>query len=297
MYSKQLNLPSPPPWTYPRRVTAFRPADDGSQPSTGAPIAAFFDLDKTIIAKSSSLAFSRPFFDQGLINRRSVLKSSYAQFMFLLSAADHDQVERMRKHVTEMCTGWDVEQVSSIVRETLQDIVHPLVFAEAADLIAGHKARGHDVVIVSASGAEIVEPIGEMLGADYSMASRMKVADGKYAGVMDFYCYGEEKVVAMNDIARSVGYDLSQCFAYSDSITDLPMLSAVGHPTVINPDRNLRREAGERGWPMLSFTKPVSLRDRLPSTPSPTVTASAAVGLSAVVAGALTYTILHRKRH
>lgn len=278
-------------------MTAFRPADDGSQPSTGAPIAAFFDLDKTIIAKSSSLAFSRPFFDQGLINRRSVLKSSYAQFMFLLSAADHDQVERMRKHVTEMCTGWDVEQVSSIVRETLQDIVHPLVFAEAADLIAGHKARGHDVVIVSASGAEIVEPIGEMLGADYSMASRMKVADGKYAGVMDFYCYGEEKVVAMNDIARSVGYDLSQCFAYSDSITDLPMLSAVGHPTVINPDRNLRREAGERGWPMLSFTKPVSLRDRLPSTPSPTVTASAAVGLSAVVAGALTYTILHRKRH
>ncbi|WP_020109516.1 HAD family phosphatase [Nocardia sp. 348MFTsu5.1] len=278
-------------------MTAFRPADDGSQPSTGAPIAAFFDLDKTIIAKSSSLAFSRPFFDQGLINRRSVLKSSYAQFMFLLSAADHDQVERMRKHVTEMCTGWDVEQVSSIVRETLHDIVHPLVFAEAADLIAGHKARGHDVVIVSASGAEIVEPIGEMLGADYSMASRMKVVDGKYAGVMDFYCYGEEKVVAMNDIAGSVGYDLSQCFAYSDSITDLPMLSAVGHPTVINPDRNLRREAGERGWPMLSFTKPVSLRDRLPSTPSPTVTASAAVGLSAVVAGALTYTILHRKRH
>jgi HAD superfamily hydrolase (TIGR01490 family) len=278
-------------------VTAFRPTDDGSHPSTGAPIAAFFDLDKTIIAKSSSLAFSRPFFDQGLINRRSVLKSSYAQFMFLLSAADHDQVERLRKHVTEMCTGWDVDQVTSIVRETLHDIVNPLVFSEAADLIAGHKARGHDVVIVSASGAEIVEPIGEMLGADYSMASRMKVVDGKYAGVMDFYCYGEEKVVAMNDIARSVGYDLSQCFAYSDSITDLPMLSAVGHPTVINPDRSLRREAGERGWPMLSFTKPVSLRDRLPATPSPTVTASAAVGLSAVVAGALTYTILQRKRH
>ena len=278
-------------------MTAFGSADDRSQHRAGTPIAAFFDLDKTIIAKSSSLAFSRPFFDQGLINRRSVLKSSYAQFMFLLSAADHDQVERMRKHVTEMCTGWDVEQVSSIVRETLHEIVDPLVFAEAADLIAGHKARGHHVVIVSASGAEIVEPIGEMLGADYSMASRMKVVDGKYAGVMDFYCYGEEKVVAMNEISRAVGYDLSQCFAYSDSITDLPMLSAVGHPTVINPDRALRREAAERGWPMLSFTKPISLRDRLPSTPSPKVTASAAVGLSALAAGALTYTILQRKRH
>lgn len=278
-------------------MTASWPADGRPKSSGAAPIAAFFDLDKTIIAKSSSLAFSRPFFDQGLINRRSVLKSSYAQFMFLLSAADHDQVERMRKHVTEMCAGWDVEQVSSIVHETLHDIVNPLVFAEAADLIAGHKARGHDVVIVSASGAEIVEPIGEMLGADYSMASRMKVVDGKYAGEVEFYCYGEEKVVAMNEISATVGYDLAQCFAYSDSITDLPMLRAVGHPTVINPDRALRREATAQGWPMLSFTKPISLRDRLPSTPPKTVTASAAVGLGAMVAGALTYTVLHRKRH
>ncbi|WP_207844433.1 HAD-IB family hydrolase [Williamsia soli] len=277
-------------------MTAFKPADGGPRSPGTTRIAAFFDLDKTIIAKSSSLAFSRPFFDQGLINRRSVLKSSYAQFMFLLSAADHDQVERMRKHVTAMCTGWDVEQVSSIVHETLHDIVDPLVFAEAADLIAGHKARGHDVVIVSASGTEIVEPIGEMLGADYSMASRMKVIDGKYAGEVEFYCYGDEKVVAMNEIAASVGYDLSKCFAYSDSITDLPMLRAVGHPTVINPDRALRKEASAQGWPMLSFTKPISLRSRLPAATPVTVTASAAVGLGAMIAGALTYTALHRRR-
>lgn len=128
------------------------------------------------------------------------------------------------------------------------------------------------------------------------MASRMKVVDGKYAGEVEFYCYGEEKVVAMNEIAASVGYDLTHCFAYSDSITDLPMLRAVGHPTVINPDRALRKEAATQDWPMLSFTKPVSLRDRLPSTPPATVTASAVVGLGAMVAGALTYTALHRKR-
>lgn len=275
-------------------MTYSRPADGGPESTSGPRIAAFFDLDKTIIAKSSSLAFSRPFFDQGLINRRSVLKSSYAQFMFLLSAADHDQVERMRKHVTEMCTGWDVDQVSSIVRETLHDIVNPLVFAEAADLIAGHKARGHDVVIVSASGAEIVEPIGEMLGADYSMASRMKVIDGKYAGEVEFYCYGEEKAAAMNEIAESVGYDLSQCFAYSDSITDLPMLTTVGHPTVVNPDRALRKEAAARDWPVRSFSKPVSLRDRLPAPSGAAVATTAAVGVSALAAGALTYTLLRR---
>ena len=95
--------------------------------------AAFFDLDKTVIAKSSTFAFSKPFFNQGLLNRRAVLKSSYAQFLFLMSGADRDQMDRMRSYVTSMCAGWDVEQVKSIVAETLHDIVDPLVFAEAAD--------------------------------------------------------------------------------------------------------------------------------------------------------------------
>ncbi|EFD63802.1 predicted protein [Mycobacterium tuberculosis EAS054] len=125
--------------------------------------AAFFDLDKTIIAKSSTLAFSKPFFAQGLLNRRAVLKSSYAQFIFLLSGADHDQMDRMRTHLTNMCAGWDVAQVRSIVNETLHDIVTPLVFAEAADLIAAHKLCGRDVVVVSASGEEIVGPIARAL--------------------------------------------------------------------------------------------------------------------------------------
>jgi HAD superfamily hydrolase (TIGR01490 family) len=149
---------------------------------SGRPVrtAAFFDLDKTVIAKSSTLAFSKPFFDQGLINRRAVLKSTYAQFLFLMSGADHDQMDRMRSYVTNMCTGWDVEQVKSIVGETLHDIVDPLVFAEAADLIADHKICGRDVVVVSASGEEIVAPIARALGATHAMDTRMVVEDGRY---------------------------------------------------------------------------------------------------------------------
>lgn len=167
--------------------------------------AAFFDLDKTVIAKSSTLAFSRPFFAQGLINRRSVLKSSYAQFLFLLSGADHDQMERLRAHITAMCAGWDVEQVKSIVAETLHDIVDPLVYAEAADLIADHKLRGHDVIVVSASGEEIVAPIASALGATHSVATSMKEEDGHYTGEVDFYCYGPGKVEAMENLQPSTG--------------------------------------------------------------------------------------------
>ncbi|GAA1457912.1 HAD-IB family hydrolase [Williamsia maris] len=232
-----------------------------------------------------------------MINRRSVLKSSYAQFLFLLTAADADQVERLRKHVTQMCAGWDVDQVRTIVAETLHDIVDPLVFAEAAELIAGHRARGHDVVIVSASGSEIVEPIGGMLGVDTSVASRMQVVDGKYSGEVEFYCYGEGKRTAIREIAAERGYDLALCFAYSDSITDLPMLEVVGHPTAVNPDRALRKAAAANGWPVLSFNRPVSLPERLPGAPSrTTVTGAAAVGVGAVVAGGITYAIVHRTR-
>ncbi|BDT84583.1 hypothetical protein FMUAM8_03470 [Nocardia cyriacigeorgica] len=259
-------------------------------------VAAFFDLDKTVIAKSSTYVFSKPFFAQGLLNRRAVLESSYAHFMFLLSGADHDQMERMRAHLTSMCAGWDVEQVKSIVAETLHELVDPLVYAEAADLIADHKIRGHDVVIVSASGEEIVAPIAEALGADHTAATRMVVQDGKYTGEVEFYCYGEGKVTAIEKLAAAEGYDLSRCYAYSDSITDLPLLSAVGHPTAVNPDRGLRREAVARSWPILTFSNPVSLWSRFQAPSSTTVAATAAVGVSAVLAGAISYRLLRRRR-
>ena len=287
--------------TYARSVTVFDPAaPQQTQPQTAATTAphartaAFFDLDKTIIAKSSTLAFSKPFFDQGLLNRRAVLKSSYAQFIYLLSGADHDQMDRMRAHMTNMCTGWDVAQVKSIVNETLHDIVTPLVFGEAADLIAAHKLFGRDVVLVSASGEEIVAPIARALGATHAMATRMVVEDGKYTGEIAFYCYGEGKVQAIRELAAREGYPLEHCYAYSDSITDLPMLEAVGHPSVVNPDRSLRREATERGWPLLVFSRPVSLRDRIPAPSGAAIATTAAVGITALAAGAVTYSLLRR---
>jgi HAD superfamily hydrolase (TIGR01490 family) len=289
---------------YADSVTASASATDGgpippnSGDATDVPVrtAAFFDLDKTVIAKSSTLAFSKPFFDQGLINRQTVLKSAYAQFLFLMSGADHEQMDRMRSYITNMCTGWNVEQVKSIVAETLHEIVDPLVFAEAKNLIADHKLCGRDVVVVSASGEEIVAPIAAALGATHAMATRMVVEDGKYTGEVAFYCYGEGKVEAIRALAEREGYPLEHCYAYSDSITDVPMLDMVGHPAVVNPDRGLRKEAAARGWPVLTFSRPVSLRDRIPAPSGAAVATTIAVGASALAAGALTFSLMRRFR-
>ncbi|GLZ32971.1 hypothetical protein Lesp02_51590 [Lentzea sp. NBRC 105346] len=266
-----------------------------SQPQ-GTRIAAFFDLDKTVIAKSSTLAFSRPFFQEGLINRRAVLKSAYAQFVFMLSGADADQMERMRAHITALCAGWDVEQIRGIVDETLHDIVDPLVYKEAAQLIADHRTEGHDVVVVSASGEELVSPIATMVGATHSVGTKMVVQNGRYSGDIDFYCAGENKAVAIKHLAEVHDYDLSRCYAYSDSVTDLPLLEAVGHPTVVNPDRGLRKVAAQRGWPILAFSDPVPLRARIP-TPSGKAVAATAIGLGAAAAAGVAWYGIRRRRN
>jgi HAD superfamily hydrolase (TIGR01490 family) len=260
-------------------------------------VAAFFDLDKTVIAKSSTLAFSRPFFREGLINRRAVLKSAYAQFVFMLAGADADQMDRMRAHITSLCAGWDVEQVNAIVEETLHDIVDPLVYKEATQLIAEHRDKGHDIVVLSASGEEVVAPIAKLLGATHAAGTRMVVHDGRYTGEVEFYCSAENKAILARDLSAKYGYVLDECHAYSDSATDLPLLECVGHPTVVNPDRSLRKEAVQRGWPSLAFEHPVSLRARIP-TPSGTAVTAAAVSMGAVAAaGAAWYGLRQWRRH
>jgi HAD superfamily hydrolase (TIGR01490 family) len=248
--------------------------------------AAFFDLDKTVIAKSSTLAFSREFYAGGLINRRSVLRSAYAQFVYLAGGADHDQMEKMREFLSRMCTGWPVQSVREIVAETLHHIVDPLVYDEAVRLIEEHHSAGRDVIIVSASGTEVVEPIGEMLGADAVIATRLEVVDGHYTGNIDHYVYAENKAVAMQEMAAAQGYDLAECYAYSDSITDLHMLEIVGHPFAVNPDKDLRRQADAHQWPVLVFSRPVALRGTMTAS-KPTMLALGVASAAAV--GGLIY--------
>ncbi len=254
--------------------------------ATGRP-AAFFDLDKTIIAKSSTLAFSKPFQAGGLISRRAVLRSAYAQFVYLVGGADHDQMEKMREFLSGLSAGWDVQAVRDIVADTLHNVVDPLVYDEAVTLIEEHHLAGRDVIIVSASGTEVVEPIGDLLGADGVVATRMHVRDGRYTGEIEYYAYGENKAQAIRDLAAEHGYDLERSYAYSDSATDVPMLEAVGHPYAVNPDRELRRHAAERGWPVLVFTRPVALGSRMRLSPRRLTLAALTMGSAAAVGGAV----------
>lgn len=269
-----------------RRFTCarYRGRMDDSGPAASA---AFFDLDKTILAKSSSFAFARPFYREGLIGRTDVVRSAYAQFMFHASGADHDQMETMREYMSKLVTGWEVEKVQKIVAETLDEIIDPMVFQEALDLMEEHQAAGRDVIIISSSGTDVVEPIGARLGADLAIGTQVAIEDGKYTGEILYYAYGEGKAEAMRRLAAERGYDLADCFAYSDSVTDLPMLEIVGHPVAVNPDASLRAAALENGWPMLDFQRPVAMRRTIERKQA--VAAGAGVAIGAVALGLTWY--------
>lgn len=257
---------------------------------------AFFDLDRTVIAKSSALAFGRPFYRDGLIKRSDLVKAGYAQLMFRLGGADEAAMARTRDYLAKVCQGWSVEQVRHIVSEALDALINPYIYAEAEELIEEHQAAGQDVVLVSASGEEIVRPIGELLGVTDIIATRMAVANGRYTGDIEFYAAGEAKAEAAREMAATRGYDLADSYAYSDSVSDLPLLAAVGNPTVVNPDRALRRIAADREWPVREFRHPVPLRQRLRDRRAVPV-AAAAVGVGVGLAvGIAWYGRRRRKR-
>jgi len=235
--------------------------------------AAFFDLDKTVISKSSSLALTRPMFEAGLVSRSMLLKSAYAQIVYLLQGADERRLDRIKEEAMALTRGWDRAQVEEIAREAIASVIDPHIYLEALDLMELHRAHGRAVFIVSSSPEEVVRPLAERLGDVRVIATRTVVDEqGRYTGEMEFYCAGENKAVAMRETAERGGIDLRGSYAYSDSISDLPMLEAVGHPVAVNPDRDLRKVAVERGWQVRDFRRPVRLRERIVTVPQRTPT-------------------------
>jgi HAD superfamily hydrolase (TIGR01490 family) len=258
--------------------------------------AAFFDLDKTVIAKASMVAFGRPLLDAGMINRRLLVRALWSHMVFEVLGADEARMLKFRESALRITRGWDQARVSALVRDTLAEVVAPIVYDEALDLIREHQAAGRKVFIISASPEEIVAPLARYLGADRAIASRARLDDqGRYTGEVDFYSYGPFKAEAVREVALLEGIDLEGSFAYSDSATDLPLLEAVGHPVAVNPDRELARAARDRGWEVVRFVQGVPLRERVPM-PAPAVAIGVAGGAVVVGSAAAVVWLMTRRR-
>lgn len=243
--------------------------------------AAFFDLDKTVIARAALVAFSRPLHRAGYLSRWLVLRALYGHFVFQYLGADEERMAKMRESALRVTRGWSQAHIRALVEETLEEVVDPIVYAEALELIREHKAAGRRVYLISASPEEIVVPLGQHLGVDQTIATTARLDDeGRYTGEVDLYAYGPFKAEAIAAEAERHGIDLARSYAYSDSATDLPMLRSVGHPVAVNPDRDLLKVAQAEGWEVQVFTRPISMRSRRPASTS----AAAGIGGGALLA-------------
>ncbi len=226
--------------------------------------AAFFDLDKTTIADAALFAFSSTLREAGFLDFKLIGRAVWGRLVFKYLGADHDRMEDMRNNALRLCKGWDKRQMSKLVTDALEEVIEPIVYREALDEMEAHRVAGHKVFMVSASPEEIVIPLSKYLGADGAVATIAETdRAGKYTGGVEFYSYGPYKVDAIEALALEHDLDLAECYAYTDSITDLPMLEAVGHPIVINPDRALAKVATDRGWEVRTFSNTLPLSKRV----------------------------------
>jgi HAD superfamily hydrolase (TIGR01490 family) len=216
--------------------------------------AAFFDLDRTLISRSSSLALAAPFRKRGLIGRRQLAKAAVAQLAFVRFGAGQTRVGQTADSAMSILRGLPVSLMREIAAEAWEPVLKPLVYSEALERADEHRRRGERVYIASAALQEVVEEISGRLGFDGVIASRAEVRDGAYTGSLERRLYGEAKADALRELAADEEIDLASSTAYSDSYSDVPFLEAVGHPVAVNPDRSLRRIAGSRGWPVQRFS-------------------------------------------
>lgn len=224
--------------------------------ASAGPSAAFFDLDRTLIAGSSAFTLAVAARSTNMVPAHELARDAITAATFKFRG-DHDRgaADNARDRILGFVTGHrhdDLLALNEHVLPTLLGKIRP----EARRLVDIHRHAGRATYIISAAPVEIVEPLAISLGMTGGLGTRGEIVDGIYTGRLAApFCYGEGKVDAIRELARFEGYDLHQCYAYSDSWSDLPMLSAVGHPVAVNPDSSLERHARAHGWPVVIFSQ------------------------------------------
>jgi HAD superfamily hydrolase (TIGR01490 family) len=247
--------------------------------------AAFFDLDRTLMAGSSGLHWARAARGAGLLTRRRMLRYGWQNVKFRLAGSTDKATDQVRKEVGEMIAGRRVVDLQRMSPKVLAGVL-PRLYPEMLDVAYAHQDAGRPVYICTAAGQELAEMLAHVLGFDGAVGARSEIVDGLYTGQPGGpFTYREGKAEAMRELAAREGIDLAESFAYSDSESDLPMLRAVGHPVVVNPDAELGRVAKQEGWEVMRFEQ---LGRRLK--------AGAAVVLMALVGGGTRVVVAGQKR-
>ncbi len=217
-------------------------------------IAAFFDMDKTLIAENSASLYMRHRYELGEVSTLELARGLGAYLRYKVGALD---LKAWTKSMMLEFKGRDESELAEEGKRLFDALVRETIYPEAADLVAEHHARGHTVAIVSGATRYIVEPMANYLGVAHILYTRLEVEGGKLTGrVVEPICFDEGKIYWIQQLIEDQEIDLARSYFYTDSVTDLPLLDLVGHPVVTNPDPMLYRTAVKRRWPVRFFDAP-----------------------------------------
>lgn len=215
--------------------------------------AAFFDLDRTLVAGSSGFYWARAAMDAGVISRRRMAGIVWENVRFRLQGSTDESTERVRGQISEVIAGVPAIALRRMMPEVLAGVL-PRVYPAMLRVAYEHQDAGRRVYIATASSQEMADMLAHVLGFDGGIGSRSEIVDGRFTGRdADVFTYREGKAERIRRLAEREGLDLDASFAYSDSESDLPMLRLVGHPVAVNPDATLARVAAQEGWEVLRF--------------------------------------------
>lgn len=219
-----------------------------------ARVAAFFDVDNTIIRGASAFHLAVGLYRRGFFRKRDILRFAWQQTRYRVLGENLDQIDDIRSRALDIMRGHSVAEVTAIAEDVYDEVLSLRIFPGTQALLDGHLAAGHAVWLVTATPVEIGELIARRLGATGALGTVAEHENGFYTGrLVGDLLHGEAKAAAVRALAEREGYDLAACHAYGDSTNDVPILSTVGHPCAINPDGRLRRHAAEVGWPVREF--------------------------------------------
>jgi HAD superfamily hydrolase (TIGR01490 family) len=218
--------------------------------------AAFFDLDKTLMAGSSGMQFARIAAKQGIVGKRQLASWGFEHFRYRLRGTTDARTAEVLKVARELITGVPAKAIDRMGPEVMAAIL-PRIFPQMLEEVYAHQDAGRPTFIVSAAGNGVVEQLAHVLGMDGGIGTRYEVdRENNFTGRLDGpFVYGEGKVTAMQEFAARHGIELADSYAYSDSLSDLPMLRAVGNPVAVNPDPPLAQIARAEGWQVMRFER------------------------------------------
>ena len=217
--------------------------------------AAFFDLDRTLIAGSSSFQFGRAAYRAGMLTRRDIARDGFENIVFRLRGSTDASTDAIRMRVGQDARGRDGARPAAALGPVLAGVL-PRLYPRMLDLAYSHQDAGRPIFICTAAAQEMAELMAIVLTFDGAVGSVAEVIDGVYTGREGGpFNYREGKAQAIRELSEREGIDLSASYAYSDSESDLPMLRLVGHPVAVNPDKELARVARAEGWEIMRFER------------------------------------------